>query len=326
MNIISSILELPKQCKQAWEEASQIKLPTDWKVNNVLVCGMGGSALGAHILQANGFLNVPFLILNNYHLPLWVNKNTLVVLASYSGGTEEVLSCAKEAKAKGCKITGITTGGKLGDWLKENNYPAYIFEPKYNSTKQPRMGVGYNLLGLAGLLSSLSLVNYKADIIECAIADLETDLESTRSEAERFAPSLKGKLPVIFAAEYLVGNAHVFANQLNESAKSMSCWFAIPEANHHLLEGLKHPELPVVGVFLGSYYPERIVKRFELTREILEKNGWGVLWYKPSQEEQFYQCLQTLLFTSLTTAYLAETYGEDLLTVPNVDYFKEKLS
>lgn len=328
MDLIESVLELPKQCRQAWDEASGLNLPDDWNIRNIIVCGMGGSALGAHVLQTSGSVKVPMTINNNYLLPSFSNENTLVVLASYSGNTEEVLSCAKQAKEKGCKVIGITSGGKLAEWLSENSCPAYVFDPKFNTTKQPRMGVGYNVFGLTAIFDKLKLfnANYTDDIVENAITALEDSVEDAKEEAKTFAQGLKGKLPIIFASDYLVGNAHIFANQFNESAKTFSTYFSIPEANHHLLEGLKHPKLPTVAIFLGDNYSERVLKRFEITKEILEKNDWQVLWYKPQKEDQFAQSVQTLLFSSLVTAYLALEYNEDALSIPNVDFFKQNLA
>lgn len=327
MDIIESILQFPKQCQQAWEEALKVEVPRDWQIQNIVVCGMGGSALGAHVIQASGSVKVPFVINNNYLLPYFANEKTLVILVSYSGNTEEVLSCAQNAKEKGCKIIGITSGSKLGEWLKENVCPSYIFNPEFNTTKQPRMGVGYTMIGMMALLDNLKLfnANYTDDIVENAIALLQEKLEVTQKLAQDMAIKLKGKIPVIFASDYLVGNAHIFANQLNETAKTFSTYFSIPEANHHLLEGLKHPEFSSVAIFLGIHYTKRVIKCFEITQEILEKNGWEVLWYKPESDDSFAQSLQTLLFSSLVTEYLCVEYGEDPLDNPTVDYFKEKL-
>ncbi len=327
MDIISSILELPKQCRQAWREALTVDLPQDWDIKNIVICGMGGSALGAHTLQVSGSVKVPMVINNNYFLPSFASEESLVVLASYSGNTEEVLSCAKDAKEKGCKIVGITSGGKLGEWIKLNNFPAYIFDPKFNATKQPRMGIGYNVFGISAIFHNLNLFNgnYAEGITENAINILEDNLEQIKTDAQDFAKKLTGKLPVVFASDYLVGNAHIFANQLNETAKTFSAYYSLPEANHHLLEGLKHPKIPTVAIFLGKHYPERILERFKITQEILEKNGWEVLSWSADQEDQFAQSIQTLLFSSLVTAYLGLEYDEDTISIPTVDYFKEKL-
>lgn len=330
MDIIESILELPKQCRQAWEESSKLDLPQDWDIQNIVVCGMGGSALGAHIVQSIAVTKVPLVISNDYQLPPWASKNTLCVLSSYSGNTEEVLNSAEIAKKKDCKIVGITSGGKLGVWLKENGFLSYIFEPKFNSTGQPRMGVGYGFYGLVGIMSSLGLFQsgfVNNNHLDDAFKSIDGIKGKIIENAKDCAKRLKDKTPVIFAESIYAGNAHVFANQLNETSKTFSSWHVIPEANHHLLEGLKHPKGNMAAVFFVKTSDERIGKRFDVTTEILEKNGWEVLHYPDNfGDDEFVQTLVHLLFSSLVTIYLAQSYGEDPLSIPTVDYFKEKLS
>ncbi len=329
MDIIDAVLELPKQCEQAWDEVKALDIPEDWSernINRVVICGMGGSALGAHIFELTAVLTTPVTIVNDYHVG--GDKNTLVILISYSGGTEEVLSCAEDAKRCGSKIFGITSGGKLGEWLKENNYPAYIFDPKYNSTRQPRMGIGYSLYTLFALADTLGLGGQNTLEENCAEALklLEENLKDVKTKAQEFAPKLKDKLPIYLAAEYLVANAHIFANQTNETAKSLANWYALPEANHHLLEGLKHPNVPIVAVLLGSRHGERILKRIEVTKDVFEKSGAETYWYETRESAPIAQALELLLFSSLVTGYLSKEYGEDPLAIPTVDYFKQKLT
>lgn len=327
-DVISAILELPKQCKQAWDEASNITLPNDWKIYNVLVCAMGGSALGAHVVQSTANLKVPLQIVNGYLLPHWLDKNTLVVLDSYSGDTEEVLSCADQTEIIGCKVIGITTGGKLEKWLKDKKYPAYIFEPKYNATDQPRMGIGYGLFSLLAVFNNLSLLRAGVELeVSDAISSLSKLSKIFSNETKtKIVPNIKDKEVLIFAAEHLAGNAHIFANQLNETAKTLASWYCLPEANHHLLEGLKHPSASRVAIFLESQkYSDRIKKRFEITNELLEKYGFQGVHYFVSGKSLLSEALRCLLFSSIFTAYLAQENKEDPLAVPNVNYFKEKL-
>lgn len=326
MDIIGSILELPKQCEQALTETRELQFPPEYsQADNIVVCGMGGSTLPSHILKSFAKFKAPFVINNDYELPTWANGNTLVLLASYSGTTEEVLACAKQAKSLGCLITGVTSGGKLAAFLKENNSPAYVFEPKYNTTRQPRLGVGYGLFGQMGVLENIGLM--KGDTgTDVALQKLQSSSEQIRQSAESFAKRIKDHALLIFGARHLEGNAHTFANQTNESSKAFAFWFAIPESNHHLLESVKHTNIPTFALFLESdNYPDKIKKRFAITRELVEKSGWTTETYTPSSGTLLEEVLDVLLFSSLITTYLAKVYGENPLAIPNVDYFKEKL-
>src|SRR5690606_20145799 len=105
-------------------------------------------------------MSYPSEIVSDYHLPKYVNSDTLVVLTSYSGSTEEVLSCAEEGLQKNAKMIVLTKGGKLGDFAKTNNIPSYIFDGKLNPSGVPRLGLGYSILGLMGLLSKVGVMTF----------------------------------------------------------------------------------------------------------------------------------------------------------------------
>ncbi|MBI4100194.1 SIS domain-containing protein [Candidatus Microgenomates bacterium] len=327
--MLESIEALPQQCLQAWEETRQLPIPENYKdIENIVVSGMGGSALGSAVIKANFGQDLPPLeIVNDYHLPQYVNEKTLVVLSSYSGGTEETLACAQEAKEKKAKILGITTGGDLGKFLSENNFPGYIFEPKFNFCGQPRIGLGYSTLGQMGLLMKAGILKINGEEVRGFIDQLNSSKERIKKQAGEKAESLKNRIPIIIAAEFLSGNAHVLANQFNENSKTMSFYFLLPELNHHLLEALKHPqEKNIDFLFLNSnLYSEKIRKRLDLTKTVVQKNNINSSEFKTENSNKFLQALETLWFGSFLSFSLALSYEIDPAPIPWVDYFKEEL-
>ncbi len=135
LNLLGSIELLGKQCEQAWREIKKIRVPKSYRqVENIVISGMGGSALGAHIVQTffADQLRVPLEIVRSYSLPNYVGPRTLLILSSYSGNTEETLAAAREGQKRKAKIVGLTSGGAMAKFLRKNKYPAYIFQPKYN--------------------------------------------------------------------------------------------------------------------------------------------------------------------------------------------------
>ena len=90
--VAESIEHLPDQIRQVLEEARLIKIPRDYsKATQVVINGMGGSNIGAHIIKSvfNGQIKIPINIIPGYQVPAHVNKNTLYIISSYSGNTEE---------------------------------------------------------------------------------------------------------------------------------------------------------------------------------------------------------------------------------------------
>ena len=337
--IADSIRLLPKQFSQAWNEMQKVDLPNGLGiVQNVVICGMGGSGLGGRIVDSLVFdrARVSIEVFNEYKLPNYANKNTLVILYSYSGDTEETLSAASLALERSTKIFGITTGGKLSDFLKENNLPSYIFDPKFNPSGQPRMGLGYAIASIISILSKgafIRLGDESDQIVRTAEKYIEEyDIENPKEKniAKSLAQKIKSKIPIIFASEHLVGISHAFANQINENAKTFSAIFDIPEANHHLLEGLKFPtdaRKLLTFIFIESnLYTKEVLKRYPITRDVLEKQGYTSYTYVTSSENKIEEIFEVLVLGSYISFYLAMLEGIDPGPIPTVDFFKEKLA
>lgn len=338
--VLGSIEKLGDQCLQAWSEASQIQFPPGYdRVTAIVFSGMGGSALGAYVVKSlfGDVLSVPFEIVNDYHLPHYVNKNTLVILGSYSGTTEETISCAQEALAKKAKVTGLTTGGKLEEIFKTNRVPAYIFSPKHNPSRQPRLGTGYSIVGQIAIFNTLKLVNVDdAQVSEVAAqltkgnAAYGVTVPQAQNRAKQLASSWIGKIPIIVAAEFLTQTGRVIRNQIHESAKTFAAYHDIPELNHHLIEGLKNPPTNkdiLQFLFLSSPgYSKKIRRRLEITKDVVGKNGIKVHEFIPQGSGRIAQALECIQFGAYVNYYMAISYGVDPSQIPWVDYFKAELA
>lgn len=330
-NAYASVSSIALQCEQAWEDTQRINFPQEYgQVENIVLCGMGGSAYAALIIKAlfqNG-LSIPFELVNGYNLPKYVDENTLVLLSSYSGSTEEVISCAQQALERNTKITAVTSGSKLANFVKTCNLSAYIFDPKHNPAKQPRLGQGYMVIGHVGILSKLGHILLSNEEVQTAIDFLEQENEQIQSLAREKAEEFLEKIPVIVAAEHLAGNAHAMRNQFNENAKNFATYSIISELNHHLMEGLGHPkERMLKFLFLtSSLYSPIIQKRFMLTKDVIKKSGTDVVEVEVLGENVLQQMLFTLAFGGYITFYLSILYGEDPSIIQWVDYFKAELT
>lgn len=322
---------LADQCKQIWQDAKQINYPQSYKdIQNIVICGMGGSAYGGHVAKAlcKEELRVPLYVNSDYSIPKFVNEKTLVILTSYSGSTEETLSNAVKAKEAGAQVTVLTSGGKLGQFAKDNNLPSLIFDAKNNPSGQPRLGTGYIVLGTLAILNQLDLIQLNDSVVESAISELVSGHETVMAVAQTLAQKIQGNIPVMFAAEFLEGNAHIIRNQFNETSKSFSAFSDIPELNHHLMEGLKNPaDKKLMMVFINSsFYWDRIAKRVMLTKEVVEKNGVATVTYDVPGSSKLSQVFTTLALGGYLTLYLGLLYELDPSLIPWVDYFKEQLA
>lgn len=341
-NALDSIRQLPSQCQQAWQESFAIDFPKNYikDIRNIVVSGMGGSTYGVRVIKSlyDGaeFTKIPIELVNNYWLPGYVNNNSLVILSSYSGNTEETLSCATEAKQKGAKVIGLTSGGELADFLKTNVYPSYIFNPVHNPSAQPRIGVGYMIMGLIGMLAKLGKVPVASPEPEKIITFLEeksTTLDenafTAANSAKQMAIKLKDKIPVIIVSDFLDGAAYAIRNPFHETAKQFALYFTIPELNHHLLEGLSYPdELKKFLNFIffsSNIYDARNSKRMKLTSDVIKQNHIPTETIMLKGVSALTQVFELIQWGAWVTFYLAMLHDIDPSEIPWVDYFKREI-
>ncbi len=339
-DVLGSTGLFPKQCQTAWNESSRLAFGDTYKpIYNIVVCGMGGSRFTPKAIKevCKDRIKEPYEIIEDYTLPAYVDADTLVILSSYSGTTEEVIACGEEAAKRGAKITAVTGGGKIEEMLAHHNHVGYVFDPKYNPCGQPRIGGGYLLMGHLGILSALGALEIKDEEVQEAIVEAEraakkltADVPTASNDAKQLALLLKDKHPFLITADFLKGFGNGFANQINETAKMISDYRYIPELNHHLMEGLKHPDtLRTNGLFVfftSDLYSASIQKRFAITRDVVEKQGIATHEVKLQGKTKLAQLLEAFTLSGYTTFYMAMLYNTDPVAIPWVSYFKEQLS
>lgn len=339
-DVLGSTAMFADQCEEAWNATREMTIPDEYKdVDNIVVCGMGGSRFTPRIVKELFYdqITKPYEIVDTYTLPRYVRNNSLVILSSYSGTTEEVVSCALEAISRDAKVMGIAKGGPIADILTKNDFPRYLFNAKSNPCGQPRIGGGYLLMGHMGILRSLGFLGLSDEEVATAISfirefskNLLLEVPTEKNIAKQLAVKLYDTHPFIVGSEFLRGYVNAFANQLNETAKLISDYRHIPELNHHLMEGLKSPAtLHETGLFVFLYshlYSEPIRKRFAITQEVVEKQDVSTHRIELTGPTKLAQVLEGLTISGFTTFYLAMMYNLDPVAIPWVDYFKNKLA
>lgn len=338
-NMAGSIELLSEQIQQTWDEVGTISFPDDYRsVKRIVFSGMGGSALGAYVAKYlyTTSLMQSFEIVNDYHLPGYVDSQTLVIVGSYSGTTEETVSGFKEALSNGAKTVAISTGGTLESLAKDAAMPFYKLNPKFNPSNQPRMGIGYSVFALLRILDRLNIIIISSQ----AIADLKAiikqnkalfgvDIPTGKNLAKQMAAKLFGKVPIFIAGEFLIGAIHAVRNQMNENAKGLAIYFPLPELDHHLLEALKFPARIADNdhyvFFHSALYSPRIAKRSEITRQVVEENGHATSLFEPRAKTALAQVIESIHFGSYMGYYLALLNGIDPSPIPWVESFKKKL-
>src|SRR3989344_5631442 len=150
MGMKGHIDRFPKQLEEALSISEKAVLTKKDNVHQVLVTGLGGSGIGGSVVAelVQNDCKIPVLVNKDYFLPAYINQNTLVVVSSYSGNTEETLNCLHQALEKKAQIVCITSGGKVAEIAKANNLDLIIV-PGGNP---PRTCLGYSVTQLLKVL------------------------------------------------------------------------------------------------------------------------------------------------------------------------------
>ncbi|MCJ7741017.1 bifunctional phosphoglucose/phosphomannose isomerase [Candidatus Microgenomates bacterium] len=334
-----SILFLPDQCQAVIKDLEKMIIPQDFlDVSSLVFCGMGGSAYGGRIIKSlySDALKIPVDLVSDYHLPAFVNSSTLVIAASYSGNTEETVTCLEEACRVNAKVIGICSGGKIADITRQSGKPCLVFSTVYNPSEQPRLGQGYMQAGQVGLLIKLGLLPSDAFESNALINELRNENEklsidkpAKENHAKKLAKDLENKIPIMLGGEFLEGAIHAVRNPFHETGKHFAEYFILPEANHHLMEGLSYPlEIKKSFVFIfvtSDLYSEQLKKRITLTKEVVRKNGFPTLDINLKSKNKLNQVFELIQLGSFLTFYLAMLHDLDPVKIPWVDYFKKEL-
>lgn len=340
-HIYKSIETLPDQIRQVLGEAHLIKVPYEYsKVNQVVVNGMGGSNLGVGIVKSawSREIKVPITILSGYEVPANVDNNTLYVISSYSGNTEEPLSVYRELKKRKAKIIAITARGrgKLERLMIKDNIPGYIFTPEYNPSQVPRLGLGYSIFGTAVLLAKAGLFKIKIGEMKDIVASLEIwdrefrlEIPAKYNKAKKLARELFNRIPMAVGAEFLIGNLRVLRNQFCENGKNFAGYLTVPDLNHYAMEGLSFPlsnRKNLAFLFIDSpFYHPRIKRRMLLTKKVVKKNGIKYIEIQLSSKNKLTQSFELLQLGTWASYYLGILNKSDPATNPWVDWFKKRL-
>lgn len=319
MEIKPLISEFHYQFKKGINCAENIKAQGHF--NSVTVCGMGGSSWPAEIMRDWLNPSFPFFISKTYSLPSQANKNSLILICSYSGNTDEPLSCYKEAKKLNLPRIGITTGGKLKDLCKRDGTPLVLMP---NDVPAPRLGCGYTFGAIAAVLSNSGLIKDKSIEIISAAEKLKT--RSLEKEGKKLAEKIFGKTPLIYSTDKLKTLSYIWKIKFNETSKMPAFCNFFPELDHNELSAyikIKN-DFSVIILRDGEDMPE-IKKRILLTSRIIKSKGVPVEIIDLKGDGTLEKILNNISLADWSSYYLALKNNVDPLSVDLQESLKKKL-
>ncbi len=321
------IANFPKQLEEAIEIGRATKLNFNGKVfHNVVVSGLGGSGIGGTIAAevVSEEATTPIIINKDYFLPAFVNENTLVVISSYSGNTEETLNAMRQALEKKATVACISSGGKVIEIAKEKNLQ-HIIVP---GGMPPRSCLGYSLTQLLFVLNYAGIISNRFEKeLEKSVALLKKEDTRIQKLALRVAKKLYKKTPVIYSATGFEGVSIRFRQQVNENAK-MLCWHhVIPEMNHNELVGWvdKNKRLGVV-IFRNESDYSRTQSRIENNKEVIAGCTSTIIELFSKGKSKLENSIYLIHLGDWISLYMAQLRKVDATEVNVIDRLKGALS
>jgi glucose/mannose-6-phosphate isomerase len=330
------IADFPKQIEEAVAIGKDVHIKLNVKgIQNIVLTGLGGSAIGGDLLRSYlaEELNVPFIVNRNYLLPEFVGKNTLVIVSSYSGNTEETISAQKDAIKRKAKVLCISTGGAIVKTAKKFRQPWIQIPPGLS----PRAALGYSFFPLLVVFGKLGLIKSKDKDIKETIQLLKTKAalysnpESAENAPLKLAERIKGKLPIIYSpTEHLDAVNIRWRGQIAENAKQLSSGHVLPEMNHNELVGWKvltdlMKQMHVVFLKDAGTY-KRITVREEITKRIVAQYAGMVTEVASEGKSLLARMFSLIHFGDWVTLYLALLNDEDPEPVAVIDFLKAELA
>jgi glucose/mannose-6-phosphate isomerase len=341
--MFAEVAALPRQLRRGYELAHERLAGAFFgtfpaippaEPDGLAVCGMGGSAIGADlVLACLPGLAVPSVVVRGYALPEWVDAETLVVVVSYSGETEEALACAARARSRGCAPVCVASGGRLAAFAEAEGLPLVLVP----GGGQPRAAVGWLSMALLATLEASGLCHEHAGDVAAAAAQLEADVGTlgpdspdAANPAKTLARRLEKRLVVAYGAGPTGPVARRWKGQINENAKAPAFFNELPELDHNELMGwtsLPHLTSSAVALFLQDETgDERLARRVALTARDYEAVGVATEKVTARGDTRLARLFSLVQLGDYVSCYLALLYGVDPSPVDAIQTFKASLA
>lgn len=333
--MLDDLAKTADYCRDALKLAMKVNLDLKFSPKNIVIIGMGGSAIGGEILHDWLRDNLPLSIevCRDYILPAYVNEDTLVFANSYSGNTEETLTACLDAKKRKSTIIAVTSNGKLADFCKRLQIPHVIIP----SGLQPRAAIPYLFFPFPILMQKLGILTNIEDELEEAIRVFEKiskenalEVASDSNKAKKLALELIETIPVIYGFREYTSIAHRLKAQFNENSKLPSKSDIFPELNHNETVGYEAPESLIkkhtIILIRDPNEPKEIKNRIETSKKLVFVKANKILEIIAKGKGKLARMFSVMCIGDHASVYLAILQNIDPSPVKIIDKVKHELS
>lgn len=336
-DMLGAVAGFPEQIKVAKDIVDSTSLGSFFKIDNIVISGMGGSSISGDIVQSlfRDRIDIPIFVTRQYDLPKWVNRNTLLISQSYSGNTEETLSTFKHACQKRSKIIGISSGGKLQEYCEKRDIPHI----KIPSGFAPRAATGYILFSAIYTLKKIGF----------STSDIESEIEETISITDEFrnhnkkdvsekdniskqmAKKIFNTIPQVYGFNIYTPIAKRWCTQFNENSKLICRYDEVSECNHNDIVGWSmNPEVSKKFTCIlfrdDEYETIYMSKRLDFMKKLFEDVAGNVIEIQASGKKRLAKMIYAMYLGDFISCYLAILRKIDPTPVDAITELKSELA
>lgn len=317
------ILNFQNQIKEGYMSCKDIKIDTE--INQIIFCGVGGSALAGDLIKIlRPFLELKLAVKvhKNYGLPDRISDKTLVIAASYSGNTKETLSSYEDAKSKGLKIISIGGGGQLEELSQKDKIKFIAIKDK---KIPPRSSVGYFLGIILKLLADSNLIKNIENEIETTSLIKPTELEENGKILAEF---LKDKIILIYSSKKYFPLAYQWKIGFNENSKILAFTNYFPELMHNEIAGYqfaKKNELAII-ILKDEKEAENILNTISILEKILREQKINFKTINLEGNNELEKIINSIIIADWTSYYLAKLYNIEPSKSEIIEEFKRNIN
>ena len=335
-NMYSLIKKFPDQVEEALKIGATAKVRLSARgVQNIVLCGLGGSAIGGDLLKSylGGDIDVPFIVNRHYVLPAFVDKGSLVIISSYSGNTEETTTAFREALKRRARILCISSGGEVEKLARKRK----IAMIKIPGGLPPRAALGYSFFPLLITLGKLGLTRNQSKELRETLdllrekSDEYGNPDPESNNAFNIAGQLRGRIGIIYSStERFDAVATRWRGQMAENGKSLMFGHVLPEMNHNELVGWnvlrdQMREMQVLFLRDKEDHP-RVKMRMDITRGIVTEFTTRTTEVWSDGTSLLARMFSLVYLGDWVSYYLAILHGVDPTPVKVIDFLKDELS
>ena len=314
----------PEIARQSFESEQKT---VDFKnIDHIVFAGMGGSGgIGDLFSSILSKTNIHVTLVKGYLLPNTVDKNTLVVVTSVSGNTDETLTVLKSTKKIDCNVIAFSSGGKIEQFCEENQI---IFRkiPLLHSPRASLINFTYTILKILNSILPIEKKDIMESLDELEILKKKIDSNnvSDSNPAINLAQWISG-IPTIYYPHGLQSAAIRFKSSLQENAKTHVIVEDIIETCHNGIVSWERPSIVQPILLQGHDDYVKTKERFSIIKEFFIENNIDYKEINSISGNILTKTICLIYILDYVSIYRAMLLKIDPTPVRSIDYIKKKL-